>query len=91
MAPSGTYDVLGQLVAMAGRLSQALDQLESGIRGQYEAGRLHHDRGGPVGESVAALELALADTRCVAEALRDDLSRAQSAIAYVALAEGGEE
>jgi hypothetical protein len=40
---------------------------------------------------VAALELALADTRCVAEALRDDLSRAQSAIAYVALAKGGEE
>lgn len=87
LSPSGVYDVLGQLSAMASRLPQTLGQMERDVREQRDEGLLVRDRGLPVAESVAALELAMADALSGVYALHDGLSRAQSAISDMAPAE----
>ncbi|MDT0270035.1 hypothetical protein RM844_27520 [Streptomyces sp. DSM 44915] len=88
--PGDAYAVVGQLVALAGRLPQAIAQAHGLIQREERAGRLRHDAG-PERLRATLRELAAAvewSEEC-ALLLRVALSDAHAALAPLGSMQGG--
>lgn len=83
--PSDAYDAVGSLVAMAGMLPQALNQLGKYVDRETAAGRIEIYEETVTPEAAAAtLDLALADAQSAAVDLLRALNRAHSATSRMA-------
>ncbi|MEO3750150.1 hypothetical protein [Streptomyces sp. B6B3] len=93
--PGDVYATFGELVAMAGRLPQAIGQLALFIDVLQDEGRLRHDSGNPsrLGIELASFEQSTADAFRAAQLLRRALDGAHQAlgrIGYQAAREEGD-
>ncbi|WTX01163.1 hypothetical protein OG216_47980 (plasmid) [Streptomycetaceae bacterium NBC_01309] len=82
--PGDAYSVLGNLSTAASRLPQSLHQLDTFLVGLLTGDRLRSDDGSDPQAKVADAVVALEDAAGYAQALREALGRAQSALTAVA-------
>ncbi|MFI1161975.1 hypothetical protein [Streptomyces sioyaensis] len=82
--PGDAYSVIGDLVALAQRLPQALDQIAQFVTRLESEGHLRSDRGRDVADEVAAVTAGLRMSTDDAAALADHLDAVHSALSPLA-------
>ncbi|MFE1777176.1 hypothetical protein [Streptomyces sp. NPDC059008] len=82
--PSDAYSVVGDLVALAQRLPQALDQIAQFVTQLEAQGHLRSDRDRDVADEVAAVTAGLRMSTDDVELLTDHLNAVHSALSPLA-------
>lgn len=77
------YDLVGQLAYCLQRMPQALDSLDNWLRRELEAGRLRHESGSEVSESVLPASATLTEVSLQVTQAGETLGRAQRALSPV--------